>query len=61
MPCDVGANQCRLRHIGSEKCGHGLTSNAQRVGLEGFLDELLLRFWNLPSSFGGHFASSVLC
>ena len=26
MPCDIGANHCRLRHIGWEKCGHGLTS-----------------------------------
>ena len=24
--CHVGANHCRLRHIGWEKCGHGLTS-----------------------------------
>ena len=26
MPCDIGANHCRLLHIGWEKCGHGLTS-----------------------------------
>ena len=26
VPCSVGANHCRLRHIGWEKCGHGLTS-----------------------------------
>ena len=26
VPCDVGANHCRLRHIGWERCGHGLTS-----------------------------------
>ena len=26
IPCAVGANHCRLRHIGWEKCGHGLTS-----------------------------------
>ena len=26
IPCDVGANHRRLRHIGWEKCGHGLTS-----------------------------------
>ena len=25
VPCSVGANHCRLRHIGWEKCGHGLT------------------------------------
>ena len=26
VPCDIGANHCRLRHIGWERCGHGLTS-----------------------------------
>ena len=26
VPCSVGANHCRLRHIGWEKCRLGLTS-----------------------------------
>ena len=26
LPCRIGANHCRLRHLGWEKCGHGLTS-----------------------------------
>ena len=26
VPCSIGANHCRLRHIGWERCGHGLTS-----------------------------------
>ena len=26
VPCSICANHCRLRHIGWEKCGHGLTS-----------------------------------
>ena len=26
VPCSVGANHCRLWHIGWDKCGHGLTS-----------------------------------
>ena len=25
VPCSIGANHCRLRHLGWEKCGHGLT------------------------------------
>ena len=25
VPCSIGANRCMLRHIGWEKCGHGLT------------------------------------
>ena len=25
VPCAMGASHCRLRHIGWEKCGHGLT------------------------------------
>ena len=26
VPCSIGANHCRLRHIGWERCGHGLTT-----------------------------------
>ena len=29
VPCSVGANQCRLRHIAWEKCGHGLFRHPQ--------------------------------
>ena len=28
VPCGIGANHCRLRHIGWEKSGHGLTSGS---------------------------------
>ena len=31
VPCDVGANHCRLRHIGWERCGHGLTSRPNEL------------------------------
>ena len=33
LPCRIGANHCRLRHTGWEKCGHGL------------LNELFGAFW----------------
>ena len=33
VPCSSGANHCRLRHIGWEKCGHGVTSRLVRVPL----------------------------
>ena len=26
VPCSIGANHCRLRHLGWERCSHGLTS-----------------------------------
>ena len=26
VPCEIGAHHCRLRHIGWERCGHGLSS-----------------------------------
>ena len=26
VPSSIGVNHCRLRHIGWEKCSHGLTS-----------------------------------
>ena len=37
VPCSTGANHCRLRHIGWEKCGHGLLLDHVRV--------LLCIFW----------------
>ena len=40
MPCSVGANHCGLRHIGWEKCGHGLTSRPRESASEGFLNEI---------------------
>ena len=46
----VGANHCRLRHIGWEKCGHGLTSRLRESASEAFLHELLLLFQYPPKS-----------
>ena len=42
--CDIGANHCRLRHLGWEKCGHGLTSRPRESASDGFLNELLVLF-----------------
>ena len=50
IPCDVGANHCRLRHIVWEKCGHGLTSRPRESASEVFLDELLVLFRYPPRS-----------
>ena len=65
MACDIGANHCRLRHIGWERCGHGLTSRPRESASEGFLNELAASFqipsWVRCCSFGGYSASSVLC
>ena len=52
VPCSIGANHCRLRHIGWEKCGHGLTSRPRESASELFLDELLGLFRYPPGS--GH-------
>ena len=41
VPCFVGANHCRLRHIGWEKCGHGLSSRPRESASEPFFNELL--------------------
>ena len=41
VPCSIGANHCRLRHIGWEKCGHGLTSRPRESASELFLNGLL--------------------
>ena len=47
VPCSIGANHCRLRHIGWEKRGHGLTSRPRESASEPFLDENL-RLFNYP-------------
>ena len=44
VPCDVGADHCRLRHIGWERCGHGLTSTPRESSSVEFLDKLLVLF-----------------
>ena len=41
LPCNIGAHHCRLRHIGWEKCGHGLTSRPRETSEPLFLDSLL--------------------
>ena len=50
VPCSIGANHCRLRHIGWEKCGHGLTSRQRESASEPFLNELLSLFRYPPRS-----------
>ena len=52
VPCHIGANHCRLRHSGWEKCGHGLTSRPQETSHPGFLDSLLAVF-GYPVGSGG--------
>ena len=51
VPCSIGVNHCRLRHIGWEKCGHGLTSRPRESASELFLNELLSLF-RYPSRSG---------
>ena len=50
VPCSIGANHCRLRHIGWDECGHGLTSRPRESASELFLDELLGLFCYHPKS-----------
>ena len=50
LPCSIGANHCRLRHIGWEKSGHGLTSGPRESASELFLNELLRLFRYPPGS-----------
>ena len=41
LPCRIGAHHCRLRHLGWEKCGHGLTSRPRETSDAAILDSLL--------------------
>ena len=50
VPCSIGADHCRLRHIGWEKCGDGLTSRPRESASEPFLNELLVLFRYPPGS-----------
>ena len=50
VPCSVGADHCRLRLSGCEKCGHGLTSRLRESASELFLNELLGLFRYPPGS-----------
>ena len=59
MPCRNGANHCRLRHLGWEKCGHGLTSRPRDTSHSGFLDSLLEVF-GYPQGSGGLLLSGDL-
>ena len=51
VPCRIGAHHCRLRSIGWEQCGHGLTPRPSEVAHAGFLDHLLVLF-GYPESSG---------
>ena len=51
IPCRIGANHCRLRSIGWEMFGHGLTSGPLEASSTGFLDDLLSLF-GYPSGSG---------
>ena len=44
VPCSIGANHCRLRHLGWERCCHGLTSRPRESASAPFLDQLLSLF-----------------
>ena len=59
VPCDIGANHCRLRHIGWERCGHGLTSRRRESASEDFLNRLLVLFGN-PSGSAAALLAGVL-
>ena len=54
------ANHCRLRHIGWEKCGQGLTSRPRESASEPFLNELLSLFRYPPGSGRALLAGALL-
>ena len=44
VPCSIGANHCRLQHLGWERCSHGLTSRPQESSSAHLLDQLFAAF-----------------
>ena len=59
VPCSIGANHCRLRQVGWERCSHGLTSRRRESASVPFLDQLLPLFQNPPRSSGALFAGTL--
>ena len=59
LPGDIGANHGRLRHIGWEKCSHGLTSRPRETSSVLFLDELLVLF-GYPAASGADLLTGTL-
>ena len=59
LPGDIGANHSRLRHIGWDKCSHGLTSRPRETSSVDFLDELLVLF-GYPSASGAGLLAGTL-
>ena len=59
VPCSIGANHCRLRLLGWERCSHGLTSRPHEGASGPFLDQLLLLFHYPPRSSGALLAGSL--
>ena len=60
LPCAIGANHSRLRHIGWVKSGHGLISQPRETSGNRFLDELLFLFGYLPGSVGALLRGTLL-
>ena len=50
LPCRIGASHCRFRHIGWEKCGHGLASRPWETFSVAFLVHLWVLFRYPPYS-----------
>ena len=59
LPGDIGANHGRLRHIGWEKCSHGLTSRPRETSSVWFLDELVVLF-GYPAASGADLLAGTL-
>ena len=59
VPCAIGANHCRLRHTGWEKCGHGLSSRPRESASEAFLNDLLQLFQYPPRSASALLAGTL--
>ena len=55
----IGANHGRLRHIGWDKCCHGLTSRPRETSSVWFLDELLILF-GYPAASGADLLAGTL-
>ena len=57
--CHIGANHCRLRGLGWEQCGHGLTFRPHESARGGFLKNLLVLLGS-PAGSGEFLVATTL-
>ena len=60
VPCAIGANHCTLRHLGWERCSHGLTSRPRESASAPFFAPAFICSFHYPSRSSGALLAGTL-